>query len=74
MLLPNALRQSGWQRQQNYRLLFLVHVRQELTEVIRQSTNSGMAIGCDRFKEEIELLTGKKVTAKKSGRPKKYST
>ena len=31
--------------------------------------NKGLAVGHDRFKDEIELLTGRRVKAKKRGRP-----
>jgi putative transposase len=41
----------------------------ELLEDIRVNTNRGMAIGHDRFKMEIELLTGRRVKPKKTGRP-----
>ena len=34
-------------------------------EEIRTSTNKGMAVGNDRFKEEIETLTGRRLKAKK---------
>jgi len=53
----------------NYRALFVHHVDGELLEEIRVNTNKGLAIGHDRFKEEIEILTGRRVKAKKRGRP-----
>jgi len=34
---------------------------------IRNSSNSGMALGSDRFKQEIEALTWGRVTALKRG-------
>ena len=37
-----------------------------LTPVI---SKKGMAIGHDRFKDEIEVLTGRRLKAKKVGRP-----
>ncbi|MEA1934402.1 MAG: transposase [Thermodesulfobacteriota bacterium] len=54
---------------ENYRALFVHHVDNELLEEIRTNTNKGMAIGNDRFKEEIETLTGRRLRAKKRGRP-----
>lgn len=36
---------------------------------IRANTNKGLAFGNDRFKEEISWLTGRRVKAKKRGRP-----
>jgi len=40
-----------------------------LLDEIRSSTNKGMAIGHDRFKDDIEKLTGRRLKAKKVGRP-----
>ena len=57
------------ERQKNYRALFTHHVDDVLLEEIRTNTNKGMAVGNDRFKEEIEALTGRRVRAKKRGRP-----
>ena len=37
---------------------------------IRESTNKGLAIGHNKFKDEIEKLTGRRMTAGKCGRPK----
>ena len=53
----------------NYQALFIHHVEDELLEEIRLSTNKGMAIGDERFKDEIEILTGRRVKPKKVGRP-----
>jgi putative transposase len=53
----------------NYRALFTHHVESDLLDEIRSSTNKGMAIGHDRFKDEIEELTGRRLKAKKVGRP-----
>ncbi len=43
---------------------FVYHVEGELLEEIRNSTNKGMAIGNDRFKEEIERVTGRRLKEK----------
>ena len=64
-----ALGVGPLERQKNYRALFAHHVDCELLEEIRANTNTGMAVGHDRFKEEIERLTGRRVKAKKRGRP-----
>ena len=56
-------------RQKNYRDLFTHHVDGELLEEIRDSTYKGMAVGNDRFKEELATLTGRRLTPKKRGRP-----
>ena len=39
-----------------------------LLENIRITTNKGLALGCDRFKEDVENLTGRRVVAQKMGR------
>ena len=64
-----ALGADPEERRSNYRSLFSKHVEGELLEEIRLNTNKGMAIGSHRFKEEIEVLTGRRVKAKKRGRP-----
>ena len=56
-------------RQKNYRQLFARHVEAELLEEIRTNTQRGMAIGNNRFKEELEALTGRRLKSKKRGRP-----
>jgi len=57
------------ERRKNYRTLFKRHVEGEVLTEIRANTNKGLALGNDRFKEEIETLTGRRVKAKKRGRP-----
>ncbi len=44
-------------------------LKRELLEEIWANTNKGLAVGHDRFKDEIELLTGRRVKEKKRGRP-----
>ena len=53
----------------NYRTLFSHHVEGDLLEEIRSSANKGMAFGYDRFKDVIEVLTGRRLKPKKVGRP-----
>ena len=55
-------------RQKNYRELFTYHVDSKLLEEIRDNTYKGMAVGNDRFKEEVEALTGRRLKTKKRGR------
>ena len=55
-------------RMKNYRSLFLHHVDDQLLEEIRQSTNKGMALGNERFKDELERLTGRRQSPLKVGR------
>ncbi len=57
------------ERMKNYRALFSHHVEGDLLEEIRSNANKGMAIGHDRFKEEIEKLTGRRLKPQKAGRP-----
>ena len=59
----------GLERRKNYRALFIHRVDRELLEEIRANTNKGLAVGHAQFKDEIELLTGRRVKAKKRGRP-----
>ncbi|OBT07011.1 transposase [Shewanella sp. UCD-FRSSP16_17] len=64
-----AIHQQAETRQSSYRDMFKHHLNTTLIEDIRQATNKGMAIGNDRFKEEIEKLTGNSMKPKKMGRP-----
>lgn len=57
------------ERMRNYHALFTHHVESDLLDEIRSSTNKGEAIGLDRFKDDIEVLTGRRLKAKKMGRP-----
>ena len=41
---------------------------QELLKEIRENTHKGMAVGNDRFKEEIEAMTGRRLRSKKRDR------
>ncbi len=66
-----ALGKSNHTRQTNYKSLFNVQVdNNEVVEDIRRCIQSGLAIGNSRFKEQIEQLTGLRVSARKRGRPK----
>lgn len=56
------------ERMKNYRVLFFHHVEDDLLEEIRSNANKGMAIGHDRFKEELDKLTGRKLKPQKAGR------
>jgi len=69
---PEYLRlgRSKEQRLQAYRNFFKAHVADELIEQIRGSVNKGLALGNDRFKDEIESLYGRRVRPAKMGRPK----
>ena len=64
-----GLGRTPTERQNEYRKLFKYHVEGELLTNIRQSVNKGLALGNERFKEEIEQLTGRKMQEGKRGRP-----
>ena len=56
-------------RMVRYRELFAHHVEEKLLTEIREELNKGMALGNERFKEEVEVLTGRRLKSKKVGRP-----
>ena len=58
-------------RRQKYRTLFRAHVDEDLISDIRKALNKGLAPGDDRFKDQIEALTGRRVRPARMGRPKK---
>ena len=58
-------------RQTCYRALFKHHLDTKIIEDIRQATHKGMAIGNEKFKDEIEKLTGTNMRPKRIGRPTK---
>ena len=62
-----ALSGEPKQRQSNYRALFDYLIEGALLEAIRDATNKGLALGNERFEEEVESLTGRRMTAKKRG-------
>lgn len=65
-----ALGKTDLERQANYRDLFAHYIEHpEFLKEIRDNTNKGLAIGFDRFKDEIEIQTGRRVIANKRGRP-----
>ena len=55
----------------SYRTLFEEHIGRELLEQIRCAVNQGLALGNDRFKDEIEIRHGRRVRPARMGRPKK---
>jgi len=56
-----------------YRELFTAHVDADELSMIRKATNKGLAIGNDRFKQQVELLSGRRVIELKRGPKKKLS-
>ena len=65
------LGQQQEERLRAYRDLFKVQMGEALLEQIRETVNKGLALGNDRFKDEIEELYGRRVKPAKMGRPKK---
>lgn len=66
-----SLGKAKEERLENYRALFKAHVNAELLKEIRESVNKGLALGGERFAAQIEVLTDRRVTPGKAGRPKK---
>ena len=64
-----ALGADDAERQQQYHSLCERYVDDEELEAIRASANKGLALGDDDFKAAIETRTGRRVVAKKRGRP-----
>ncbi|MBA1444514.1 MAG: transposase [Chromatiales bacterium] len=67
------LGKTDQQRAERYRGFFKGHHDTEQFQKIRDSTNMGMALGNDRFKAELEELTGRRVTPCKRGPTPKNS-
>lgn len=65
-----ALGSSSVERQAAYRELFRAHVDDDLITDIRASVNKGLALGSERFKDEIERLLGRRVRPGQMGRPR----
>ena len=66
-----SLGKAKEERLENDRALFKAHVNAELLKEIRESVNKGLALGSERFTAQIEVLTDRRVTPRKAGRPKK---
>ncbi|HEY0923400.1 transposase [Rheinheimera pacifica] len=64
-----ALADSEAERQQAYRDLFKAEVNEALLCDIRSAVKSGMALGNDRFKQEVADLTGRRQQIGQRGRP-----
>ena len=57
------------ERCEKYLALFKLELHEKDIELIRTAANKGMVVGNDRFQDEIEALTGRRVREKKRGRP-----
>jgi putative transposase len=65
------LGRSAPERQAAYRQLFRVQISKADLEVIREATHKAWVLGNDRFKEQIEALTGRRAAPLPKGRPGK---
>ena len=65
------LGQTNEKRQAAYRELFRNELRPGIIDEIRRATNGNFALGSERFKKEMALAVGRRVTPGKSGRPPK---
>ena len=66
-----ALGKTTEERLENYRMLFRYHLDEKLITEIRKSVNTGLVLGSDRFKDEVELNLKRRVRLGVAGRPKK---
>jgi putative transposase len=75
LLSPHELYQqlglNTAERLENYRTLFSSHVEDELLDNIRKASNKGLVLGNDRFVDEMENLSGRRLKERHRGRPKK---
>jgi len=69
--LYNRLGVNEQDRQYNYRELFRAHVSDHLIAELRKATSSGLALGSDYFINQMEDLSGQRVSPKLAGRPRK---
>jgi putative transposase len=69
--LYRRLGKTQTERTAAYRELFRGHLDLKMLTQIRQAANQGLALGSDRFKQEIERLAGRRVVALKKGRKRK---
>lgn len=64
-----SLGKTGSSRQDSYRGLFHTYIDSQLETDISSALNKGMALGDERFKDEMEQLHGRRVRPGKVGRP-----
>ena len=65
------LGRSAEERRSAYRQLFRGAIAKDELQAIRESTHKGWALGSERFKAQIEALSGRQATSKGVGRPRK---
>lgn len=64
-----SLGNDAAERQNNYRALFNESLCQPVIKDIRKCINSGLVLGTERFRSEVERLTGERQRLLKRGRP-----
>lgn len=62
-----ALGTSNAERQERYRALFDTCIDEDVLADIRQSVNRGLALGSERFRQQIEALGGRRQSLLKPG-------
>jgi len=62
-----GLGDTNSERRARYRGLFEAHIEAELLLEVRQSVNRGLALGTERFKQEVEELGGRRQHLLKRG-------
>lgn len=72
--LYRALGDTAAARQTAYRDLFRAQVDEAAINTIRDAINTGVALGGERFKSEIEKALGRSVRPRERGRPPKRAT
>ena len=68
-----ALGKTSESRAACYRELFKGHIDSNLLSRIREAVNQSMVLGNERFKEDIEILSGRRTSPLKRGPKPKTS-
>jgi len=63
------LGRTAEERRRNYRTLFSTQIDGKLVEDLRFATQKGLVLGTERFKDEVEVLFGRKMRVGVAGRP-----
>lgn len=66
-----AIAEDPKERRSAYQRLFLDAISAEMLSEIRDTTNSCLVLGNNRFKDQIEMMLGRSVRHRKNGRSKK---
>jgi len=66
-----SLGKTPEERQHAYRMLFKTHIDECQLEYIRETAQSSVPLGNERFREQIEAALGRRVGSGQRGRPRK---